>query len=189
MKLAAVAGKTKHKNELPNEHDVHHGATSDKAKEAVKPKGIGADEELAKIPLEIIGDNEEKLLDYLPEPKANEMEDDYLNRCVPVLYPEYYDQTMATSLCADKLQRKTTVTNLTKQIKKTMKQEKMSSFERNKLDFQIRLAKAELRERGINLAEEGGGSYPWDECIADQTAKYGAESAAKICGAIKAQNS
>ena len=191
VEMGAVEGKTKHQNELPHEHDVHHGATSDKAANAVKPKGIGADENLAEIdiPLEIIGDNEEKILDYLPEPKANEMEEAYLNRCVPCLYPKYYDQTMATALCADKLQRKTTVTNLIKQIKKNMKQEKMSSFERNKLDFQIRLTKAELRERGINLAEEGGGSYPWDECIADQTAKYGAESAAKICGAIKAQNS
>lgn len=190
MKLAAVAGKTKHQNELPQEHDVHHGATSDKATEAVKPKGIGADEQLGEIniPIEIIGDNEEKLLDYLPEPKANEMEDAYLTRCVPCLYPKYYDQIMATSLCADKLQRKTTVTNLKKANLKNMKAEKMSSFERNKLDFQIRLAVAELRGRGIYLAEEGGGSYPWDECIADQTPKYGAESAAKICGYIKAQN-
>ena len=30
-------------------------------------------------------------------------------------------------------------------------------------------------------------SYPWDECIADQTEKYGAEAAEKICGYIKAQ--
>jgi hypothetical protein len=64
------------------------------------------------IPIEIIGDNEEKILEYLPEPKANEQEDAYLNRCVPCLYPKYYDQTQATALCADKLQRKTTVTNL-----------------------------------------------------------------------------
>jgi hypothetical protein len=190
MNLAATEGKHKDLQKNPSDHDVHHGATSDKAKEAVKPKGIGADEQLGEIniPIEIIGDNEEKLLEYLPEPKANEMEDAYLNRCVPCLYPKYYDQTMATSLCADKLQRKTTVTNLKKANLKSMKAEKMSSFERNKLDFQIKLAVAELRGRGIYLAEEGGGSYPWDECIADQTPKYGAESAAKICGYIKAQN-
>jgi len=30
-------------------------------------------------------------------------------------------------------------------------------------------------------------SYPWDECIEDQTAKYGADAAEKICGYIKAQ--
>jgi len=29
--------------------------------------------------------------------------------------------------------------------------------------------------------------YPWDECIADQTARYGdEETAKKVCGAIKA---
>ena len=191
MKLAAVAGKTKHKNELPNEHDVHHGATSDKAKEAVKPKGIAAEEELESIdiPFDIIGDNEEKLLDYLPEPKAHEMEEEYLNRCVPCLYPKYYDQVSATALCADKLQRKTTVTNLKKQNLQSMKAKPMSDFDRKRLEFQVLLLKKELAEKGIRLAEEGGGSYPWDECIADQTAKYGAESAAKICGAIKAQNS
>jgi len=71
-------------------------------------------ETLAKIPLDIIGDNEEKILEYLPNVKPNEEEDPYLNRCVIVLYPEYYDQTMATALCADKYQRKTTVTNLKK---------------------------------------------------------------------------
>ena len=117
-KLAVTEGKHKDLPKNPADHDVHHGATSDKAKNAVKPKGIAADEN-----------------------------------------------------------------------PKNKKKATMSAFERNKLDFQIRLAKAELRERGINLAEEGGGSYDWDECIADQTAKYGEESAAKICGAIKAQNS
>ena len=164
--MAATEGKTKHQNELPHEHDVHHGATSEKAAKAVKPKGIGADEELESvdIPFDIIGDNEVKILDYLPEPKPHELEDDYLNRCVPCLYPKYYDQTMATSLCADKLQRKTTVTNLKKQNLKTMKPLE-NTFERKRFEFQIQQALLELRTKGINLAEEGGGSYPWDECI------------------------
>ena len=30
--------------------------------------------------------------------------------------------------------------------------------------------------------------YPWEKCIADQTPKYGAEGAKKICGKIKATN-
>ena len=58
------------------------------------------------IPIDIIGDNEEKLLEYLPEPNHNETEDAYLNRCVVVLYPEYYDEQQAYSFCADKYQRK-----------------------------------------------------------------------------------
>ena len=65
--------------------------------------------EMAKIPIEIVGDNEEKVLEYLPEVKPKEMEDVYLKRCIVVLYPEYYSQQMATALCADKYQRKITV--------------------------------------------------------------------------------
>ena len=57
------------------------------------------------IPIEIIGDNEEKILEYLPDIKSGETEDAYLNRCVIVLYPEYYDEQGAYSLCADKYQR------------------------------------------------------------------------------------
>ena len=140
-------------------------------------------ETLAKIPVEIIGDNEVKILEYLPEPKAKEQEDAYLNRCVPVLYPEYFDQTMATALCADKLQRKTTVTNL----KKIMKKEKLSDFDRKRLEFQIAWAEARLRNE-ILLAEEGGGDYPWEDCIADQIKQYGdKDTAEKVCGYIKSK--
>jgi len=32
----------------------------------------------------------------------------------------------------------------------------------------------------VNLEE-----YPWDECIAEQTKRYGEEAAPKICGYIK----
>ncbi|CAB5212430.1 hypothetical protein UFOVP187_15 [uncultured Caudovirales phage] len=28
-------------------------------------------------------------------------------------------------------------------------------------------------------------SYPWDQCISDNTEKYGEKGAAKVCGAIK----
>jgi hypothetical protein len=38
-------------------------------------------------------------------------------------------------------------------------------------------------EKGINLAD-----YPWDECIADQTERYGdEETAKKVCGYIKSE--
>lgn len=44
-----------------------------------------------------------------------------------------------------------------------------------------------LMQKGINLAEEGG-DYPWDECIADQTERYGdEETAKKVCGYIKSE--
>jgi hypothetical protein len=39
----------------------------------------------------------------------------------------------------------------------------------------------------VNSPEQEMEKYPWDECIADQTARYGdEETAKKICGAIKA---
>ena len=138
---------------------------------------------MGKIPVEIIGDNEVKILEYLPEPKTKELEDKYLERCVPILYPEYFDQTVATSLCADKLQRKTTVTTLNA-VKKIMKQEKMRAFERNILYFLVRFTEAKLKGKGILLAD-----YPWDECIADQIKQYGDEETAKaVCGKIKAES-
>ena len=65
------------------------------------PKGT----KMEKIPIEIIGDNEEKILEYLPDVKSNEQEHDYLARCVIVLYPEYVDEQAAYSICADKYQR------------------------------------------------------------------------------------
>ena len=37
-----------------------------------------------------------------------------------------------------------------------------------------------------NAKKVAEGSYPWDKCVDDQTSKYGAEGAKKVCGAIKA---
>jgi hypothetical protein len=49
--------------------------------------------------------------------------------------------------------------------------------------FEVLLAEKDLIANGIDLAK-----YPWDECIADQTAKYESEETAKrICGYIKSQ--
>lgn len=66
-----------------------------------------------------------------------------------------------------------------------------NTFERKKLEFQVQIAVSDLKRRGIaltNLAEEGGGSYPWDECIADQIERYGdEETAKKVCGYIKSE--
>ena len=48
--------------------------------------------------------------------------------------------------------------------------------------IRLDLTKAQFGETKINLAD-----YPWEQCIADQTEKYGdEETAKKVCGAIKA---
>lgn len=42
-------------------------------------------------------------------------------------------------------------------------------------------------EKNYNFAEDTA-SYPWDECIADQTARYGdKDTAEKVCGMIKSK--
>ena len=43
-------------------------------------------------------------------------------------------------------------------------------------------SKTKLEEQELEMKK-----YPWDKCIADNTAKYGADGAAKICGSIKAK--
>ena len=53
---------------------------------------------------------------------------------------------------------------------------KLNNFEIKKPDVNP------VAKEPINLAD-----YPWDECIADQVARYGDEEIAKkVCGAIKA---
>ena len=122
--------------------------------------------------------DEQKLLDTLPEPKKDEGEEAYINRCIPCLYPKLYDQQQAASFCADHYGNKATI-GLNKQI---MKAQPKSDFDRKKQEFQIQIAERDARLKGVELA-----AYPWDECIADQTARYGDEETAKnICGWIKA---
>lgn len=48
--------------------------------------------------------------------------------------------------------------------------------------IRVELTKQKFETSKIDLAD-----YPWDQCIADQTEKYGdEETAKKVCGAIKA---
>jgi len=62
-----------------------------------------------------------------------------------------------------------------------MKQNKFEMIRKIKLNLSdAKLTNMESKK--VNLAD-----YPWDECIADQTERYGdEETASKVCGAIKA---
>lgn len=93
-------------SEIASEYDVEGQAYA-------VCKGTYDKETMAKekIPVEIAGDNEEKILEYLPEVEHGESEDHYLERCVVVLYPDYVDEQQGYSLCADKYQRKITIQN------------------------------------------------------------------------------
>jgi hypothetical protein len=138
-------------------------------------KGIGG--------LPRTGDNEEKLLEYLPEVKHLQTEDEYLKVCVPILYPNYYDEQQAYSFCADKYQRKITVKNNQQTMKPTE-----NTFEKNRINFIAAKAEADLRTNGVNLAAEGGKAFPWDECQAKMMDEYGDKDIAdKVCGMIKSK--
>lgn len=56
-------------------------------------------------------------------------------------------------------------------------------FFKKELGVGKKSTKEEIKEMAKKMAE---GSYPWEKCIDDQTSKYGAEGAKKVCGAIKA---
>ena len=40
-------------------------------------------------------------------------------------------------------------------------------------------------ETGVEMSKVNLKPYPWDQCIKEQTARYGADAAPKICGWIK----
>lgn len=46
-------------------------------------------------------------------------------------------------------------------------------------------AEKQMRSYGSTPMKEA--DYPWDQCMSDQTKKYGKDSAKKICGSIKAK--
>ena len=123
--------------------------------------------------------DEQKLLDTLPPINKGEGEEDYIRRCIPCLYPDTYDQQQAASFCADHYGNKATL-GLKKQI---MKAQPQSPFQRKAEEFRLLSAERDIRLKGIELAD-----YPWDECIADMTERYGDEETAnKVCGMIKAK--
>jgi hypothetical protein len=151
----------------------------------------------------------------LIEPKPNEGREQYIRRCVPTIYKAggEYDQRTATAMCADRYENSNTLlskkldsfSSVARKIKLYFADE--PSLEDACWDGYIAIGTKDdggrevpncvplkeemekiMMEKGINLAEEGGGSYPWDECIADQEARYGdTETATKVCGYIKSE--
>lgn len=120
----------------------------------------------------------------IPKPNKNENQNDFLKRCTPELYPEYNDQRQAVAICIDAYEKAHVNASMVEKVK--MKMVGMEVM--NEYRYIANEGDKIMNERGIRLAEEGGGSYPWDECIADQEARYGdEETAKKVCGYIKSE--
>jgi hypothetical protein len=108
----------------------------------------------------------------IPNPNKGEVEEDFIGRCMQEIGSEY-EQEQGLAICYATYE------------KGNMSKNKYSEF---RIKAQMSVAVKDAMKRGINLAEEGGGSYPWDECIADQEARYGdEETAKKVCGYIKSE--
>ena len=110
----------------------------------------------------------------MPIPKSNpkESQSDYVGRCMTAIGSEY-DQEQALAICYANYEKEHMMA---------------SKFSEYRIKTQMMLAANDAMERGINLAEEGGGSYPWQECIDDQIARYGdQDTAERICGYIRSE--
>jgi len=103
------------------------------------------------------------------QPTSSETEQDFIGRCMSEEKESFPDETQRYAVCKSKWDNS--------------KMSKQEAFSKNLLKFKQQSSVSELIQNGINLAD-----YPWDECIADQTEKYGdEETAKKVCGYIKSQ--
>jgi len=118
----------------------------------------------------------------IPKPTPKEKESEYVSRCMSEIGGEYDDNTQAVAICYATYRKEKRMSGV------NLVHSKIAEL-KSKEEAWIKCeAETILKEKGINLAEEGGGSYPWDECIADQIERYGdEETATKVCGYIKSE--
>ena len=147
----------------------------------------------------------------IPKPKSAESENEYVSRCMSAIADEYDTNEQAVAICISTYQRGE-MSKLSGQNKVNAMLRFNHDFRGIKLaddgndgpcwENYIQVGTKELdgrtvpncvpekeeaskiqMEKGIDLAD-----YPWDECIADQTERYGdEETAKKVCGYIKSE--
>jgi len=103
------------------------------------------------------------------QPGASENEQEFISRCMSE-ETNTYPQDQAYAICKSKWD-----TNMG-----AVKMSGENKFVKSLNFYEAKLAAISLEKNGINLA-----AYPWDECIADQTDRYGEDAAPRICGWIK----
>jgi len=143
----------------------------------------------------------------IPKPTAAESQNEYVGRCMHEIASEYDTNEQAVAICINTYQKgsmnKTTEQRIADKLSgihllegledacwegyvaigtKTLDGREVP----NCVPIKDEASKVQM-EKKYNFAE-GGTSYPWDECIADQTARYGdEETAKKVCGYIKSE--
>lgn len=145
-------------------------------------------------------------------PKPNETQDEFISRCIGEEISGGYEQSQAAAICysywdKDKMSKiKDTSAKVMARVAYDTKYRGIKLADDglegacwegyiaigtkmldgrevpNCVPEKEEAAKIQM-EKGINLAD-----YPWDECIADQTERYGdEETAKKVCGYIKSE--
>ena len=108
----------------------------------------------------------------IPKPNTGEKQEEYVGRCMHEIGNEY-DQEQGLAICYATYEKENLSAN---------------KFSEYRIKTQMLLATKDAEARGIHLAEEGGNSYAWDDCIADQTERYGDQATAeRICGYIRSE--
>jgi hypothetical protein len=105
-------------------------------------------------------------------PGPSEDEQTFIGRCMSE-ETNTYPQDQAYAICKSKWDNEG-------MSKHNMSYEERAGVNLNK--WEARLAVINLKKEGVNLA-----AYPWEQCIADQTDRYGEEAAPRICGYIKSE--
>jgi len=144
-------------------------------------------------------------------PEKGEREEDFISRCIAEEVSGGYETTQAAAICysywrQDKMSK---ITDTTEKVMAKVAYDtdfkgiNLAGLEDACWDGYVAIGTKSLdgrevpncvpmeeemktiqMEKGIQLAD-----YPWDECIADQTERYGdEETAAKVCGYIRSQS-
>lgn len=129
----------------------------------------------------------------IPKPSASETQNDFVGRCMSEISGEY-PQEQAVAICISTYQNETMSKPTHQRIADKLSGinllagledacwEGYEAIGTKMLDGR-EVPNCVPVEELTKLA-----AYPWDECIADQTAKYGDEETAnKVCGYIKSK--
>ena len=127
----------------------------------------------------------------IPNPSASETQKDYVGRCMSEISGEY-PQEQAVAICISTYQKETMSKSKQQRVADKLSGiNLLAGLEDACWEGYEAIGTKILNGREVpncvpvkelaKLAE-----YPWDECIADQTARYGDEETAKnVCGYIR----
>lgn len=143
----------------------------------------------------------------IPKVKSSQTEQEYVSECIAAIYDEY-GQEQAAAICYNTYRGEAKMSTQGK-IASYLRQDSykginlLAGLEDACWDGYIAIgtkildgrevpncvpAESEMSAIKLDFGVENLAEYPWDECIADQMAKYeNEEIASKICGYIKSK--